>query len=66
MAGAFGSRIPETGWTFKSAQVINALITTNHVHISKQAAFLVLAWQAMGISLAWGVYVTSLTLAKLF
>jgi MFS family permease len=40
MAGAFGYRIPETGWkpagwTPKPAQVSNAMITQNHVHVSK-------------------------------
>ena len=40
IAGAFGYRIPETGWkpagwTPKPAQVNNAMITTNHVHVSK-------------------------------
>ena len=40
MAGAFGYRIPETGWkpagwTPKPAQVNNAMITQHHVHVSK-------------------------------
>jgi MFS family permease len=40
MAGAFGYRIPETGWkpkgwTPKPAQVNNAMITPHHVHVSK-------------------------------
>jgi MFS family permease len=40
MGGAFGYRIPETGWkpagwTPKPAQVNNAMITQNHVHVSK-------------------------------
>jgi len=40
MAGAFGYRIPETGWkpagwTPKPAHVNNAMITQHHVHVSK-------------------------------
>jgi len=40
MCGAFGYRIPETGWkpagwTPKPAQVNNAMITQNHVHVSR-------------------------------
>jgi MFS family permease len=40
MSGAFGYRIPETGWkpagwTPKPAQVNNAMITQHHVHVSK-------------------------------
>jgi MFS family permease len=40
MCGAFGYRIPETGWkpagwTPKAAQANNAMITQNHVHVSK-------------------------------
>jgi MFS family permease len=40
MAGAFGYRIPETGWkpagwTPKPAQANNAMITQHHVHVSK-------------------------------
>ncbi|WP_296449679.1 OFA family MFS transporter, partial [Rhodoferax sp. UBA5149] len=40
MAGAFGYRIPETGWkpagwTPKPTQVNNAMITPHHVHVSK-------------------------------
>jgi len=40
MAGAFGYRIPETGWkpagwTPPPAQVDNAMITQKHVHVSK-------------------------------
>jgi MFS family permease len=40
MAGAFGYRIPETGWkpagwTPKPTQVNNAMITQHHVHVSK-------------------------------
>ena len=40
MAGAFGYRVPETGWkpagwTPPSAQVTNTMITQHHVHVSK-------------------------------
>ena len=40
MAGAFGYRVPETGWkpagwTPPPAQVSNAMITQRHVHVSK-------------------------------
>jgi MFS family permease len=40
MAGAFGYRVPETGWkpagwTAPPAQVNNAMITQRHVHVSK-------------------------------
>ena len=40
MAGAFGYRVPETGWkpagwTPPPAQVSNAMITQKHVHVSK-------------------------------
>ncbi len=40
MAGAFGYRVPETGWkpegwTPPPAQVNNAMITQKHVHVSK-------------------------------
>ena len=40
ICGAFGYRIPETGWkpagwTPKAAQANNAMITQNHVHVSK-------------------------------
>jgi MFS family permease len=40
MAGAFGYRVPETGWkpegwTPPPAQVNNAMITPHHVHVSK-------------------------------
>ena len=40
MAGAFGYRVPETGWkpagwTAPPAQVSNAMITQKHVHVSK-------------------------------
>ena len=40
MAGAFGYRVPETGWkpagwTPPSAQANNAMITQKHVHVSK-------------------------------
>ena len=40
MSGAFGYRIPETGWkpagwTPKPAQANNAMITQHHVHVSK-------------------------------
>ena len=40
MAGAFGYRVPETGWTPAGwtpppAQVSNAMITQGHVHVSK-------------------------------
>lgn len=40
LAGAFGYRIPETGWkpagwTPKPAQVNNAMITQRHVHVKK-------------------------------
>ncbi|OYT90242.1 MAG: MFS transporter [Burkholderiales bacterium PBB3] len=40
MAGAFGYRVPETGWKPKGwtpppAQVSNAMITQKHVHVSK-------------------------------
>jgi MFS family permease len=40
MAGAFGYRVPETGWkpegwTPPPAQVDNAMITQKHVHVSK-------------------------------
>ena len=40
LAGAFGYRIPETGWkpegwTPKASQANNAMITQNHVHVSK-------------------------------
>ena len=40
MAGAFGYRVPETGWKSKGwtpppAQVSNAMITQRHVHVKK-------------------------------
>jgi MFS family permease len=40
MAGAFGYRVPETGWkpagwTAPAAQVSNAMITQKHVHVKK-------------------------------
>jgi MFS family permease len=40
MAGAFGYRVPETGWmpkgwTAPTGQAVNAMITKNHVHVKK-------------------------------
>jgi len=40
MAGAFGYRVPETGWmpagwTAPTGQVANTMITKNHVHVKK-------------------------------
>ncbi|MFZ6748949.1 OFA family MFS transporter [Undibacterium sp. Ren11W] len=53
MAGAFGYRVPATGWTPKgwtppAAQTSNAMITSKHVHVNK-------AWKTKQFWLIWAV-----------
>lgn len=53
MAGAFGYRVPATGWQPKgwappAAQSANAMITANHVHVNK-------AWKTRQFWLIWAV-----------
>lgn len=53
MAGAFGYRVPATGWTPKgwtppAAQSANAMITSKHVHVNK-------AWKTKQFWLIWAV-----------
>jgi MFS family permease len=62
MAGAFGYRIPETGWkpagwTPKPDQVNNAMITTNHVHVSKVwgIAQFWLIWMVLCMNVSAGI-----------
>jgi len=59
MAGAFGYRVPPTGWkpsgwTAPASAAANTMITQRHVHVSK-------AWKTSQFWLIWGVLCLNVT-----